>query len=319
MDNRMNSEASSVKYEVPNKATGYLPEVFSLLKSLDDEHVYGHEHQLSHPADIFILTFRDAIECINNLAKSVNEATETAARGEKLKDDCLAEIRRQVFDLLFYTGNFVEGCQSIIKSLFPRGDKRLTKAARVFRENVEEYTSHASQLINKVKHQHRRPRTFAFTYNNKIIVGYYLEGLVAKGVLGPDPELHKSYNSLGTGFSLNRAIPYHLCNLYYVSACLANVIKIHGRAGIPSEVNINDDYFRQAFSEAAQIPCILLPDEMGKPLPVVTRKDNENYLLEFPGKKEILNRKPHIANVHLEARIGVWDRGIAPPYMQASK
>lgn len=308
-----------MKFEAPNKATGYLPVVFSLLKSLDDEHVYGHEHQLSHPADIFLLTFTDAIGCINVVAKSVNEVTEAAARGEKIKNDRLAEIRHQVFDLLFYTGNFVEGCQSIIKSLFPREDKRLAKVARIFKENVEEYTSHVSQLINKVKHQHRRPRTFTFWHSDKIIVGYYLEGLVAKGVLGPDPDLHKSYQGVRTGFSLNRAIPYHLCNLYYVSACLASVIKSHGRAGVPSEVKINDELFRETLSEVAQIPCMLLPDEMEKPLPVVVCKNNGNYRLEFPGKKEIINRIPHIANVSLEARIGVRDRGLAPPYMHVSE
>uniref|UniRef100_UPI00128ED789 hypothetical protein n=1 Tax=Janthinobacterium sp. Ant5-2-1 TaxID=1755239 RepID=UPI00128ED789 len=172
-----------MKFEVPNKMTGYLPEVFSLLRSLDDKQVYGHEHQLSHPADVFILTFGDAIRCINSLAKSVNEITEAAACGEKIKSDRLTEIRNQVFELLFYTGNFVEGCQSIIKSLFPRSDKNFTKVIRIFKDNVEEYISHASQLINKVKHQHRRPRIFTFTHDNKIIIGYYLEGLVAKGVL----------------------------------------------------------------------------------------------------------------------------------------
>ncbi|WP_235502006.1 hypothetical protein, partial [Janthinobacterium sp. Ant5-2-1] len=132
-------------------------------------------------------------------------------------------------------------------------------------------------------------------------------------------ELHKPYQNVRTGFSLNRAIPYHLYNLYYVSACLASIIKIHGRAGVTSEVNINDDYFRATFSEVEKIPCMLLPDEMEKPLPIVVRKNNENYRLEFPGKKEILNRYPHIADVSLETRIGVWDRGIAPPYMQESK
>lgn len=310
-----------MEFNVPNKDTGYLPTVFSLLKSLDDEHVYGHEHMLSHPADIFILTFRDAIECINRLAKVVNETTESVKFGNKIKDDHLTEIRRQVFDLLFYTGNFVEGCQSIIKCLFKKGDKNLTKAARTFKENVEDYTKHASQLINKVKHQHRRPRTFTFTRddNDDIIIGYYLEGLVKKNTLGPDPELHKTYKNNLTGFSLNRAIPYHLYNLYYVSACLEKIIKTHGRLGTISNIEINDNYFRETFLEVEKIPCMLLPDEMKKKLPVVTRKNDENYLLQFPGKKKIINKENHVATIRLEARVGIRDRIIALPYFLQSE
>ena len=308
-----------MKFETPNKYTGYLPMVLSRLKALDEEHVYGHEHQLSHPADIFLLTFMDAIDCINTLAKSVNSLTEIAEQGGGVNDDSLAAIRRQVFELLFYTGNFVEGCQSIIKCLFPRGDKQLVKAARAFKGNVEDYTSHASQLINKVKHQHRRPRIFTFKHGNKIIVGYYLEGLVFRGFLGPDPELHKLYNGVRTGFSLNRAIPYHLCNLYYVSACLDSVIKTHGFAGTPSEVRIEDEFVRKTLSEVERIPCMLLPDEMEKPLPVIACKSNGNFKIEFPGKKNVINKSRHIADVSLEARIGIYDRGLAPPYMIISK
>jgi len=308
-----------MKFETPNKDTGYWPLVLAYLKALDEEHVYGHEHQLSHPADIFLITFRDAIDCINTLAKSVNRLAKTFEQGGGINDDSLVAIRHQVFELLFYTGNFVEGCQSIIKSLFPRGDKQLVKVAREFKGNVENYTSHASQLINKVKHQHRRPRIFTFKNGNEIVVGYYLEGLVSRGILGPDPELHKSYNGVRTGFSLNRAIPYHLCNLYYVSACLNSVIKTHGFSGTPPAVSIEDEFIRETLSEVERIPCMLLPDEFEKPLPVIAGKSNGNFKIEFPGRKNVINKSHHIADVSLEARIGIYDRGLAPPYMIISK
>lgn len=308
-----------MKFEVPKKSSGYLPEVFPLLNSLDDDRLFNSEHQLSHPVDIFLLTFSDAMDCIYMLAKSVNEETENVMCGGKINDNRLSEIRRQIFDLLFYTGNFVEGCQSIIKSIFPSGDKRLAKVTRGFRENVIEYTSHASQLINKVKHQHRRPRTFTFKHDNKIIIGYYLESLVSKGILGPDPELHKPYHGLRTGFSLNRVIPYHLCNIYYVSACLASVIKSNVSAVTPSGYKYDDQKIRETFSEVARIPCMLLPDEMEMKIPVVECKKDGGYRLTFPGDNKIINRKPHIVDVSLEARMGVRDRGIAPPYMMISK
>lgn len=303
-----------MKYELPNDAAGYLPEVFSLLKALDDDHLHGHEHQLSHPAEIFLLTFSDVIGCINRLTRSVNDLARATQATGGTKNDQLGEIRHQVFDLLFYSGNFVEGCLSIVKSLFPRDDKRGSRAIREFRSNVDAYISHASQLINKVKHQHRRPRVFTFRFEDKIIVGYYLEGLVGAGVLGPDPELHKSYKGLHTGFSLNRAIPYHLVNLYYVSACLSTIVRAHGKSGVSNGKPPSDEWLRDALKEAASIPCLLLPDEIEKPLPTITLKENERIVLELPGKMKILNRRPHDAQVHLEARVGVRDRGIALPY-----
>lgn len=309
-----------MKYELPSKRSGYLPEVISFLETLDDQYVFSENHELSHPSDIFMLTFRDAIECISRLSKSVDDATQSIALDKNLTNERLSEIRHEIFDLLFYSANFVEGCLSIIKSLFPKGDKRFNKAVREFRNNVEEYVSHASTLINRVKHRHRRPRVFTFIFDKKIIIGYYLEGVVEKGVLGPDLELHKSYRGMLTGFSLNRAIPYHLCNLYYVSACLAHTVKEYGRFSTNNDgvdvKSVESKWLCEALTKAANIPCLLLPDEFEKPLPVVILKNDSRYILELPGRKEILNRRLHDAQVNLETRVGVRDRGIALPYKQ---
>lgn len=306
-------QINPMKYLISNKTTGYLPEVLSKLAAMDDKLVFNQEHQLSHPADVFLLTFRDAIDSIANLAASTNKVTENSILGQTPSNEELSEIRRQIFELLFYTGNFVEGCQSIIKSIFPQGDKQFQKAARKFKENVESYTSHVSQLINKVKHQHKRPRVFTFTSGGNIIVGYYLEGALRNGLLGPDPELHKNYIGMRTGFSLNRIIPYHLCNLYYVSACLESIVNIKSQKKI-SIAQVDNGFIKKALAEVERMSCTLLPDEFGKPLPIITKKEGEIYLLEFPGVKRIVNRNTHEATVSLEARMGVKERSLALPY-----
>lgn len=285
-----------------------------MLQALDDNSVFDHDNQLGHPADIFVLTFRDAVESINKLAKAVNKSTEIAEQGQEIPEEHLSDIRSYIFDLLFYTGNFVEGCQSIIKSIFPPGDKRFAKIARNFKNNVEVYTSHASQLINKVKHQHRRPRVFTFTKNNKVIIGYYLEGIINKGLVGPDPDMHKMYRGMRTGFSLNRMIPYHLCNLYYVSSCLKSAINEYLTGDHFVHYKYQDEVFKETFLEIARIPCMLLPDEFEKPLPVVNVKGESGYSLELPGKKIILGKDLNGARISIESRVGVRDRKVAFPY-----
>jgi hypothetical protein len=309
--------ADIMNYELPAKITGYFPEVLSILTSIEDSAVFHGDHNLSHPGDLFLLTFNDVIECAHRLAMRVNCEVENSRITHHIDDEKVDGIRIEVFNLLFYCANFIESCQSIIKSLFKDGskDKAFTRAVREFVDNTRSYREHTSKIINLIKHQHRRIRPFSFSWENNLIFGYFVEGLLAPNVLGPDPQVHQKYNSLNTGISINRDIPYHLVNIYFASACLASVIKKYVKITNKPQINLPSDHVVKCLEEVSKLEFILLPDEFAKELPVITNKNEGKFCLEMPSKKTPHNAKPHLATVSLNMKIGISNRSFAPPYM----
>lgn len=306
-----------MKYELPAKITGYFPEALSILTSIEDSAVFHEDHNLSHPGDLFLLTFNDVIECAHRLATRVNCEVENIRITRHIEDEKIDAIRIEVFNFLFYCANFIESCQSIIKSLFKDGgkDKAFTRAAREFTDNTRPYREQISKIINLIKHQHRRIRPFSFSWENNLIIGYFVEGLLAPNVLGPDPQVHKQYNGLNTGISINRDIPYHLVNVYFASACLASVVKKYAKIVSESHSNLSGDHVARCLEEVSKLKLILLPDEFTKELPTITNKSEGKFCLEMPSKKTPNNTKPHPATVSLNMKIGISNRSFAPPYM----
>lgn len=310
-----------IKFEVPTKTSGYLPHVINVLCSIDDELLFNEDKNLSHPADLFLIAFDDVIECAYRLAYRLNcavhETNITSSTPNNLDD-----VRFDIFNLFFYTANFMEACQSIIKSLFKDGgnDKNFIKAVREFNDNTKNYRDHTSKIINLIKHQHRRINPFTFQWNNNLIIGYFVAGLVEKDTIGPDPQVHKKYNNMHTGISLNRDIPFHVANIYYASACLASVINKY--------LKIEDDSKGKVFlgektikclKEIAKIDLFFLPDECHAEIPVISEKENQHFLIEFPSKKKPKNKNSHTAEISVISRVGIRNRGFAMPYFRKNK
>lgn len=304
-------------YEHPKKDSGHFPEVLSILTNIHESCLFHEEHNLSHPGDLFLLTFNDVIECAHRLAKITNIEAKNyiSSPSEGLSD--LDPIRIDIFNLLFYSSNFVESCQSIIKSLFKDGakDKKFTRAMRDFLDNTKSYREHTSKIVNLIKHQHRRIRPFTFAWDNYLIIGYFIEGLLAPTVLGPDPQVHKPFNKQNTGISINRDIAYHLVNIYHVSACLASVVKKYAKINNGSTPSIPSDHIIECLSEVSLTPLLLLPDEFSKEIPVIYKHKNDKFTLEMPSKKKPINEKPHPVSVSVNAKMGIVNRSFAPPYM----
>ena len=284
------------------------PEALSILTNIHDSCLFHEEHNLSHPGDLFLLTFNDVIECAHRLAKITNNEAKrySAVQSEGLSN--IDSIRIEIFNLLFYSSNFIESCQSIIKSLFKDGakDKNFVRAIREFLDNTKSYREHTSKIVNLIKHQHRRVRPFTFSWDSHLIIGYFIEGLLAPTVLGPDPQVHKPFNNINT---------YHLVNVYYASACLASVVKKYAKITNDTTPKIPGDHIMECLSELSNITLLLLPDEFKKEIPVISKHKDGKFTLEMPSKKKPINEKPHSASVAVNAKMGIANRSFAPPYM----
>lgn len=310
-----------MKYELPTKSAGYYPEALSLLSSIEDSCVFNEDRDLSHPADLFLLTFNDVIECAYRLSKRFNAEVDRKQLHQQTDISELDDIRIDIFNLIFYTSNFIEACQSIIKSLFPDADNgnKFTKAVREFNENTKDYRSHASKIINQIKHQHRRIRPFSYAWDNNFIIGYFIEGLAGINTIGPEPKINSKFNDLNTGFSINRDIPYHLVNVYFASACLASVVRKHAKTNVVVPKVLDGEHLVRCFREVAKMKFILLPDEIKMKMPSVHERKEGKFLLEFPSKRKPENLQPHIADISVTARLGIKNLSFAPPYAMFAK
>jgi hypothetical protein len=311
-----------MRYELPTKSSGYFPEALSILSAVEDSCVFNESRNLSHPADIFLLTFNDVIECAHRLSKRYNEEVD---RRQSLAQATISEvddIHIDIFNLIFYASNFIEACQSIIKSLFPdddKGKKNFTKAVREFNENTKDYRAHTSKIINEIKHQHRRIRSFSYSGEKYLIIGYFIEGLVGENTIGPEPKVHAKFNNLNTGFSLNRDIPYHLVNVYFAAACLASSVRKYASINSVAPRILDGEHVVRCFRELKKMKLLLLPDEFKKDMPSVLEHKEGKFALEFPSKRKPENQQSHAANISVTARLGIKNRSVAPPYASFTK
>lgn len=302
-----------MKYELPHKDSGYYPQVISTLNGIADESIFNVEHGLMHPVDVFLTTFNDSIESALRLTKRINSIISSKAENLNFEIEEIDDIRVDIFNLLFFSANLIESCQSIIKSLFEKDSKIAGKAAREFNDLTREYRAHVSKIVNFIKHQHRRIRPITATWDNQIIVGYYVEGVVAKNVIGPDPNIHANAN---VAISLNRDIPYHVVNYYFVCSCLDTVVKKHMK---PEKAPLKNPEKNKVFSllqEVSKIPSNYFSDEIHKGFATVSVRTHPStqVLLEYPGRKKAENRKPHIMNISVTSVIGIRSRTLKMPY-----
>ena len=322
--NQLTAQWPKVKYRIPGKDATLYPPVLLALESIESEKLEAGS-KYYHPADTFLLAFTDAVECLSRVATKVEHEMELQFAGVRSLSasgtvERMDGIRLDVFSMIFHCGNFIEACQTTIKTIFHDDKEKAAKAAKEFNRSTESYRGHVSKIINEIKHKHRRIRVFSATWDLNIIIGFYVEGVVDINVIGPDPLVHKRHNLMSTGFSLNWEIQNHLVNMYHASGCLESALRNFKpfatnttiESGIASNSALNERLSKH-LNDIAAIPALYLPNEfVGSQYSVV--KKGENYLLSNGKDKKPLNNKPHPMNISLSSRIGLFNLGIEMPY-----
>lgn len=313
-----------MRYKIPCKEAGFYPSVLAILERINVDDLEPNS-KYYHPADTFLLAFTDAVECLSRLADRITNEMELARSGNRKKspEDTLVRmdnIRLDVFSMIFHCGNFIEACQTIIKTLIHDNTKSAGKAAKEFNAMTEPYRSHVSKIINEIKHKHRRVRVLSADWGENIILGYYIEGVVEKGLIGPDPLIHKRHGSIATGYSLNWELQNHLVNMYFTAMCLESALSkaiphiknLKAANEVASNKTLNENLSRH-LSKISEIPALYLPNEFSGAQYSVLKK-GDNYELSNSNDKKPLNKKTHPMNVSLSTRVGLFNLGVEMPY-----
>lgn len=194
----------------------------------------------------------------------------------------------------------VDDCGGILTSFFPTSDSRVFRdAKRVFDKHVRQYRSHIGRIDNFIKHSQGRLRAVSFSWDSGCVLGYFVEGPIGGGVLGPSPGIHEGSN---TAFSFNRDLAFHVCNVHAVSNCLVNVLhtvdkRVTASAPLDRSAVRDHDWLR-VLEGVARRPKVYFPDEMRKPVPFVGT-DGGQVVIEYPSVgREIL--QPPNDNIELK-------------------
>ena len=293
---------------LPNKKGSYLPSIYEFLNGLEDEKLYFKEHGLLHPADIYIEVFDEVVRSGSVLLKALDEMQHDVS---KRKDENFHSL---IFGFLFSISNYIDGCQSITKTFFPKGSGNIGKVNRSFKNQCNKYTDYVNSKVNYIKHRHRKLATCLFQWENEFIMAYFITGIVDDNFIGPDPDLHEDPNC---AISLNWDIPFHISNIYFISASLEailrNELKLKSKPNDRSNSRDQEKY-RKFLSMAASLKRNLLPDEIYKKQAVVNILSSGGIELSYPSKVKINNNAPHIMNISMTANIGVTAKGFIAPY-----
>jgi len=299
-----------MRYELPSKNKSYVPDLYAYLCSIDAKHLHNMEHGLMHPADVFTTVFDEVVASGQRLAISIQEMEQNK---DKRRDK---HINSLISGFLYSISNFIDGCKSIVKCLFSKDEeKKYKKIISDFINQCRLYIDYVNTKVNYIKHRHRSISTILCEWENDFILGYYVNGPVSENINGPDPDIHKDVNC---AISMNWEFPYHIVNIYFLSASLKSILEEVRPSVIDFEKKYDDKDLMNFLIDVSSINRFLLPDEFGKHQALVKRKDTK-FILEYPSKVKAKNNHLHMMNISMTAKVGFGARGFVTPYLQQTK
>lgn len=198
------------------------------------------------------------------------------------EDGVLLEATDHLLDALM---EHMEDCEKIVGSFFEDPTHKANKKKiEQYKKRVDPYRDFIGKLDNFIKHQQGRLRLITFYDSMRIFPGYYIEGLVEPGVVGPVPGIHPGGNS---AFSYARDLRFHIASVFGVSRNLANFLTDLGVLLDPASLPPNTlptavvGTWADTLKRIASLAPVCYPDEVRKPFPGISFVGDE-VCIRFP-------------------------------------
>lgn len=262
------------------------PKALMVLQNIGEVPTYHETYSVRPPLASYNVSLSQVVQRIL-VTLEVLEQTQNIrdfdGPGNKDWEIPLIEATDHMLDSLI---EHIDDCGGILRSFFPsKNDSNYKKLLKEFKSAVAPYRDHIGKVVNYMKHNQGRIRSISFSWPGGSSLGYYVEGPTKGGGLGPVSIIHANES---TAFSYNRDIPYHLCNLYAVSANLATILHSVDKRLVPGKkqtVSIDKPTaLAQALETAASLPMIFFEDEVRKGVPKIT-VSGRGFTIDFPANK----------------------------------
>jgi hypothetical protein len=182
-----------MRFEYRGTTTEQLvPKAVAALRNLEGVQLYHSEQGMRHPLEIYATTFGDVMEQTISLIDLVNRAsTELPYIGDKNPDwqKPIAIATDQWLDAVI---QHIDSCKSVLSCFFSQENtKARSKRISAFSKDIEPYRKQVATIVNLIKHKHRFLRIMYFHWVGGFVPGYFVEGVVEEGLMGPDPLVHE--------------------------------------------------------------------------------------------------------------------------------
>lgn len=246
------------------------------------------EYKLRHPFGIYNVSLGNIFAAFENLLLALAYASEQDIQSNKSASKWSEDLLSSLEKLLYSLMEHMDDCENIIKCFFPVGTKlNQESSVRDYQSSVNSYRTHIGKVVNHLKHNQGRLRSFGMIIDNVPHLGYFVEGLSEDGSLGPAPHIHSGSS---TAFSYARDIRFHMYHLYYVSAKLSDTISaisIPDKDKIIHQIGDNSTSLEKILYKITQLPMVVFPDEIKKDFPLISIENMQEV------KKFIATMKKH--------------------------
>jgi hypothetical protein len=175
----------------------------------------------------------------------------------------------------------LEDNMRVLLCFFPSlADRAANPAVRRYQATVEVYRDSVGRIVNLIKHSQGRLRFVMGESDGDRALGYYVEGVVSPGVIGPSPIVHSNGRA---SFSFNRDLRFHLASVVGVSQALAQAVQqIHPDTFAGDGRDTGPGALLNPVRLVSRLPVIVFPTEGTLPWPYVGLDGAGRGVIEFP-------------------------------------
>jgi hypothetical protein len=253
---------------------GLCPPACSRLSGETGVPLFNDRHGLRHPLGIYNVSIAKIEERFKKVLKEL-EPFLKVENSKQVKDDWVATLLDAQESLLYSLEEHFDDCFSILDCFFPNSSTRKKNAqVKLFAKRLEPYSDLVGELVNKMKHRNARLRGVILSLGDKVVPGYFLEGVHPDGALGPDLRIHKGPGGL-TAFSFFRDLRLHFVNLFATSEYLTKVIDHLGKS-TNSDSQVTCSWAAELGKALAALPATYYPNEFSLRNPWITYNEEQD-------------------------------------------
>lgn len=294
-----------------------IPKVARVLQDLRGVPTYESEYGARHPFaayNISLAAIGQRFTAVVGSLKQLEHQFRAEPTTKEESDFALLEATDHLLDSLM---EHMDVCGGILRSFFPQADENnFKKQLASYKSSVEPYRKHIGCIDNYIKHSQGKLRSIRFSWSTGMCFGYFVEGPIASGVLGPVDCVHPGSNA---AFSFNRDLKLHICNVFAVGAQLARALHIVDRRLVPvptsKTIAGRDSAWGKAVQAVSELPDVFFPDEVVKPIPLVSSSGNR-LLIEYAAQRHKITQPPSPCRVNLTFGGDGVTRSFQMPYFK---
>lgn len=265
---------------------------------------------LRHPLAIYNVSINTVINAFNTLLDTLalyNDSDHEKRLGDKVG----ASLVQSTDHLLDAVMEHFDDCENIVKVFYASSEKKLCgKALRNLNQTVRQCRDFVAKQVNAIKHNQGRVRLIEFRNPEIKVIGYFIEGVLADGAIGPNPEVHSGGN---TAFSYVRVLRYLLATVIFVSRALVSQLNQRSRVSSPLKKE-GLGGFSQVAQRIVALGDYLFPDELDGLIPRIEWQQDKKALIEYPSKSKCGKPPPEPFRINFIHRGDGISRSFKLPY-----